>query len=277
MLWDIGWDPRPKNSIVKILPPPGLYYDPTHSGHGFVIEPFNDSGVYFTVFYTYNDDGTAEWFTSIPTINNNVLDGEMFKVTYDYTIDPTDSNPTTLDTSTSRNLKKDFTPSALTSANCPDASTGVASWEVGSQSGKWCIQPLLGDGPSPDFGGTWWTGTDDSGWGLSMSFTQDDRIVVTMYYFDADGNPRWVQGVESNYQAGQDLVINMNEVVGYARDATPVSPVLTSAGTITINLSNNQGLDTDGTLITDVTYQGVEGGTWTRSNVPVKIFTKPHD
>jgi hypothetical protein len=277
MLWDIGWDPRPKNSIVDVLPPPGLYYDPTHSGHGFVIEPFNDNGVYFTVFYTYQDDGTAEWFTSIPTINNNVLDGEMFKVTYDYAIDPADSNPTTLDTSTSRNLNMDFTQSALTSANCPEASTGVASWEVGSQSGKWCIQPLLGDGPSPDFGGTWWTGTDDSGWGLSMSFTQDSRIVVTMYYFDADGNPRWAQGVEGDYQAGQDLVVNMNEVVGYARDATPVSPVLTAAGTITINLSNNQGLDTDGTLITDVTYQGVEGGTWTRSDVPVKIFTKPRD
>jgi hypothetical protein len=98
-----------------------------------------------------------------------------------------------------------------------------------------------------------------------------------MYYFDADGNPRWAQGVEGNYQIGENLVVNMNEVVGYARDATPTSPVLTPAGTITINLSNNQGLDTDGTLISDVTYQGTEGGTWTRSNVPVKIFTKPHN
>jgi hypothetical protein len=98
-----------------------------------------------------------------------------------------------------------------------------------------------------------------------------------MYYFDADGNPRWAQGVEGDYQAGQDLVVNMNEVVGYARDATPVSPVLTAAGTLTINLSNNQGLDSDGIIVTDVSYQGVEGGTWTRSNVPVKIFTKPHD
>jgi hypothetical protein len=276
MLWDMGWDPRPKNSMIDV-PPPGLYYDPTHSGHGFVIEPFNDSGVYFTVFYTYKDDGTAEWFTSIPTIENNVLNGEMFKVTYDYSIDPTATNPTTIDTSTARSLNMDFNESALIDANCPDASTGVASWEVGSQSGTWCIQPLLGDGPSPDFGGTWWTGTDDSGWGLSMSFTQDSRIVVTMYYFDADGNPRWAQGVESNYQAGVDFIVNMNEVVGYGRDTTPITPGLTAAGTLTINLSNNQGLDTDGTIFTDVTYQGAEGGTWTRTNVPVKIFTEPHN
>ena len=69
----------------------------------------------------------------------------------------------------------------------------------------------------------------------------------------------------------------MNEVVGYGRDTTPITPGLTAAGTLTINLSNNQGLDTDGTITTDVTYQGTEGGTWTRTNVPVKIFTEPHN
>jgi fibronectin type 3 domain-containing protein len=258
-------------------PPPGLYYDPTHSGHGFVIEPFGDTGIYFTVFYTYRDDGTAEWFTSIPTLENNVLNGEMFKVTYDYSIDPSASNPTSLDTSESRNLNMEFTQSALSNASCPEASTGVATWDVGTQSGSWCIQPLLGDGPNPDFGGTWWTGTDDSGWGVSLSFTQDARIVATMYYFDANGNPRWVQGVQGDYQLGEDLIINMNEVLGYGRDTTPISPVLTAAGTLTINLSSNQGLDTDGTITTDVTYQGTEGGTWTRNNVPFKIFTQPHN
>jgi hypothetical protein len=76
----------------------------------------------------------------------------MFKVTYDYSIDPTQTNPTTVDTSTARSLNMDFNESALADASCPEASTGVASWVVGSQSGTWCIQPLLGDGSSPDFG-----------------------------------------------------------------------------------------------------------------------------
>ncbi|VAW39694.1 hypothetical protein MNBD_GAMMA01-309 [hydrothermal vent metagenome] len=277
-------------------PQPGLYYDPGRSGHGFVIEPIANNDLYYTVFYTYKDDGTPEWYTSLSTLENNVLNINMDEDTlirfiYDHSVSPIGAgNPNTVDTSIGTNiLKIDFNSSTVAgSAACNDGvnraeNVALATWQLGSQTGDWCIAPLIAasDYPTPDFGGTWWTGSDDTGWGLSLSFVDNteatgDTVVVTIYYFDADGNARWVQGVQGGFQIGQEATLDMREFSGFARDATPVAVTNVSAGTLSLTLNNNNGDENDGILNMNVTYQGTEGGTWSRTNMPVKIFTTPH-
>ncbi len=188
-------------------PQAGLYYDRGRNGHGFVVEPIANTDLYFTVFYTYKADGTPEWYTSLSTLENNVLNmnldsGTLLRVTHDFSVDPTGAgNPNTIDTSIRINiLKIDFnSESVATTDACNDGvanrktdSLALATWQLGNQQGDWCIEPLIAQDkyPSPDFGGTWWTGIDDDGWGLSLSFS-GDLIVVTIYYFDANGQPRW--------------------------------------------------------------------------------------
>ncbi|MCF6287786.1 MAG: S8 family serine peptidase [Proteobacteria bacterium] len=274
-------------------PEAGLYYDRTKNGHGFVIEPIANSDLYFTVFYTYKDDGTPEWYTSLSTLEDNVLniglstdpnDGALNRFIYDFDVDPTgEGNPNTLDNSVgTSSLKIDFNSSVIAdSSACSDGAsrgTGIAlaTWQLGSQADEWCIEPLanvIGAAPATDFGGTWWTGIDDDGWGLSLSFTDNGVIIATIYYFDANGSPRWVQGTQSGFQANQEITLDMLEFSGYARDATPIELTNVSAGSLAITI-NNSGID--GNIDLDIIYQGAAGGEWVRSNVPVIIFTAPH-
>ena len=261
-------------------PQAGLYFDPTHNGHGFVLEPIANTDLYFTVFYTYQDDGTPEWYTSLATLENNTLSASLDRVTYDFTVDPVGANlPLIVDTSINRNITLDFNSSSTAAAACSDASVGLTSWQIGAQLGDWCIQHIdtaIGIAPaSNDFGGTWWTGIDDDGWGLSMTFA-GDLVLVTIYYFDADGNPRWVQGNQPGFQTGQEITIAMREVEGYSRDdSPPASFVLNDAGSLSLTINGNTG-DNQGVIDLDITYQGAQGGSWIRSNVPLSLFTESH-
>lgn len=271
----------------------GLYFDKSRDGHGFAIEKFSDD-LYFTVFYTYQADGTPEWYTALSKLVDNVLIvdlddpskfGELSRFNYNYNIDPTGAgNPNSIDPDIAnepRTLKIDFNTAQVSqSTACNDGvnrgeDVALASWQIGSQQGEWCIEPLsnnIGQPPTPDFGGTWWTGNDDDGWGLSLSFT-GDTIVITSYYFDADGNPRWALGSQAGFQTGQEISVNMLEFKGFARDETPTNVTNVSAGTISLTI--NEG-GTDGQLNVDLNYKGTEGGTWTRENFPLFLFTASH-
>ena len=46
----------------------------------------------------------------------------------------------------------------------------------------------------------WWNPAE-SGWGANIG-QQDDTAVVTLYVYDADGEPTWLSGVASTYALG---------------------------------------------------------------------------
>lgn len=39
----------------------GIYYDPNFNGHGFSIEELGQKGLYYSVFYTYDEFGSPRW------------------------------------------------------------------------------------------------------------------------------------------------------------------------------------------------------------------------
>jgi hypothetical protein len=282
-------------NTAPLKPEAGLYYDRGRNGHGFVIEPIENTDLYFTVFYTYKNDGTPEWYTSLSSLENNVLNmdlssdpnnGALNRFIYDFNVDPTgNGNPNTIDSSVGQSsLKVDFNSESIASSSaCTDgqsrgANIALATWQLGNQQGEWCIEPLsniIGNAPTSDFGGTWWTGMDDDGWGLSLSFTEGNNttIVVTIYYFDATGHPRWVQGTQSNFVLNQEMMIDMLEFTGYGREATPTGLNNTSTGSLGITINSN---GVDGNINLDINYQGNETGNWNRLNTPITIFTAPH-
>ncbi len=300
MLWDIGWDPRPKNTIANTIAP-GMYFDKAKNGHGFVIEPIttNNGIVYFTVFYTYKEDGTSEWYTSLSTLENKVLnvdlntsesDGGLVRFIHDFTVDPVGAtSPNIIDTSIgTSSLKIDFNSTATTNSSaCNDGTSrgdnqAVANWTIGTQSGEWCIEPIanvIGNEPADDFGAQWWAGIDDDGWGISLTFAGESpsTAVVTLYYFDASGSPRWVQGAQSGFEVGNEITFDMQEFNGYARNATAIAPTTVSAGSLSITINAKAGNLSDGSLTLDVNYQGSEGGNWSRSNLPITLITNPHN
>ncbi len=307
MLWDIGWDPHPKNTTVNV-PPAGMYYDRAKSGHGFVIEPIGNDGLYFTVFYTYKDDGTPEWYTSLSKLENNILDIDtstnpnpnatsiLKRFIHDFSVDPTGAgNPNINDTSIgASSLKIDFNNTATTASSaCNDgtdrgSNQAVANWSIGTQSGEWCIEPIanvIGNEPSDDFGAQWWAGIDDDGWGISLTFAESTDLngnintttVVTLYYFDANGSPRWAQAAKSGFTLGNEITFDMKEYTGFARDAIPTTPTKVSSGSLSLTINDKSGNLSDGSLTLNVNYQGTEGGNWARDNLPITLITNPHN
>ncbi len=263
---------------------PGLWFDTSHQGHGFAIEPVGFDDLYYTVFYTYDDQGFPEWFVSLTALNGGILNrasqaDSLQRFLYDYTIDPsTGTLPIMLDEQQGANqLSIDFNGMNTNHNDTVCADKALAQWQLGAQQDSWCLQPLIAQDnvPQVDFGGTWWSGSNDSGWGLSLAFRQE-TIIVVVYFYDAQGNPRWVIGQNSAFSIGQSIDIDLNEIRGYGRTETPIETKSIPAGQLSLILNSNTNTLGDGNLTIDVTYQGTQGGQWSRSNIAIENFTQPH-
>lgn len=267
----------------------GLWFDRSKNGHGFAIEPIGRDNLYYTLFYSYKNNGTPEWYSSLSVLENGILNinsesNTLLRSNYDYSIDPAVDSPIVIDTSVGTNiLSIDFNKTnASESAVCNDGTSrgdilALASWQLGDQQDTWCIEPIisLNNSPTPNFGGTWWAGLDDAGWGLSLAFLNDSLISI-IYFYDNNGKPRWVIGQQNGFEIGQEITLDLFQTKGYARDAMVLPINNFPAGTLNITLnSNSQSIENDGSLTIDVTYFGVEGGTWSRSNLPITLFTQP--
>ncbi len=275
------------------LPLPGFWYDRSRNGHGFVIEPIGYNNLYFTVFYTYDDAGKPEWYTSLSTLENGVLNlnfeaDTLQRFIYDYAIDPALNQANILDSAiTDGRLSIDFNSDTIASSNaCQDGITGrptdliaLAKWKINSQQGQWCIEPIIGETNKgfPDVAGNWYGGPTDSGWGISFALAKK-VLVATIYYYDDTGQPRWAIGQQEGFETGQEITIQMREVNGFGRLATPIETTSVPAGTITATINNLLGnIMIDGASTINVEYKGTEGGQWIRNNVPITILTQPHD
>lgn len=263
---------------------PGLWFDTEHRGHGFAIEPIGSDDLYYTVFYTYDDQGFPEWFVSLTSLEGGMLNrafqpDTLQRFLYDYQIDPgTGTLPIFLDELQGPNqLSIDFNGMNIDQSDSECVGTAQAYWQLDTQQDSWCIQPLVNQDnvPQADFGGTWWSGSNDSGWGLSLAF-REDTIIVVVYFYDAQGNPRWVIGQNSAFSIGQPIDIDLNEIRGYGRTATPIETKSIPAGQLSLILNSNSNTLGDGNLTIDVTYQGAQGGQWTRSNIAIGNFTQLH-
>jgi hypothetical protein len=273
------------------IPNKGHWYDPARDGHGFIVEAFGAQNLYYTMFYTYDDQGNPEWLNSLTTLENGVLNqgfaaNTLNKFLYQYGVDPLVEDPFIPDPAvTDGRLSINFNtdevrdhPACLDGTNRNLDFVALATWRINNVTEEWCIEPLIADEarPSPDFGTGWWGGQTENGWGYSLAQVAD-RMIVHVFYYDADGNARWATGSESGFAPGTDITIPMFDVQGYGRTA-PLQPFsLISSGTVVLNLSNTfRDLDTDGTTTIDVTYQGVEGGRWLREDIPIMTLLQEH-
>ncbi|TDR23411.1 PA domain-containing protein [Marinicella litoralis] len=273
------------------IPTKGLWYDPAHDGHGFIVEAVGANDLYYTLFYTYDDAGNPEWLNSVTSLANGVLNqsfdaNTLSKFIYDYDVDPNVADPFFADNSiTEGRLSIDFNssevqnhPACQDGVSRPLQTVALATWRINNVTESWCIVPIIADEakPDPDFGTGWWGGQAENGWGYSLAQT-GDVMIAYVFYYDADGNARWATGSAGGFAPNKDITIPMFDVNAYGRTATPVPFTLTSSGTVTLNLANTfRDLDTDGSTTIDVTYQGSEGGRWFRENIKIMNLLQEH-
>jgi hypothetical protein len=274
----------------SVIPNKGLWFDPGRDGHGFIIEPYGANNLYFTMFYTFDDNGDPEWFNSLTTLSNGVfnpefLTGTINRSAYNLDVDPAEVNPLIVDPDLDGRLMINFNNADIRNhPSCNDGTfrnldnVALATWKLDDIERTWCIEPLIGDAgrPEPDFGTGWWAGINDNGWGYSLAQT-GDLMIAYLFYYDSEGEPRWSIGTKNGFKPNQDITIPMLDVFGYGRTQSLVERELVPSGTITLRLSNTlRDLDTDGVTDIDVTYQGAEGGRWFRENQKIMNLLQEH-
>ena len=114
-----------------------------------------------------------------------------------------------------------------------------------------------------------------------MEFIQREEsidLIVILYYYDAQGNPRWLIGTQSGFVVGEEITVAMDMVKGYSRQAEVQDLQLFAAGTMsfTLNQASNNLLSA-GTMSVDVDYPGAEGGQWQRTDIPAAMFSTPRN
>lgn len=274
----------------------GNWFDRAHGGHGFdfqlfAVDPTNGHDVYFLTFYTYKSDGTSEWyqavgsmvdgvFTPTPQSNGNTL----YRIIY--TTSPTAITGLALDNSVSGSVSVDFnqasqSPTCLSKDRSNALQLAVMSWHIGSDSGQWCVEPIVAptSHPNPDLNGHWFA-PSDSGWGMevldvSTGAGSAPTIVIYMYYPGPNGQPTWAtaSGLLANGSATMPL-LQVSD--GYCRTCTPPSKLTANnVGTITLAFSQAKagGAVPAGSATVSANYPG--GGGFYRTLIPTQMLSTP--
>jgi YVTN family beta-propeller protein len=234
---------NPADSLSTTLKPMGgLWYNPARSGHGIDLQYGGDQQ--FVTWYTYNDDGTPTWYQAV---------GPR-------------ANPWTAD------LKRyTWNGSAVVGAlrmNFSDAAHASFEWRLGSRSGSEPFVAELGNyTPSnPNRNGTWYHAAEP-GWGLSI-YTGGDARVAVMYFYDGNGQPRWVLGQSSNAAVERMAMLSFR---GFCPDCSALSPTGSNGGHIDFAFDGARA----GSVVTDVFTATQPAARWQRGPVAIQPLSLP--
>jgi len=295
-LADVGW-----SNAAKTAPPTAKFYagnwfDPARSGHGFDIEPAGNLGGFERILvtsYTYDAQGLPEYYISL----GEVVDGVFLADTNTLASGASTSlgrflsvNGAALpDPAFNGRLRMDFN-AAENSFACTENGRSVNSSEVASlslvannEAVTWCIQPVidpsLRTAPALDFTGHWYD-ESNPGWGLGIQSAVVDNkslILITIYYPDAAGNPRWAYAFSSDFRSGDEIDVFQRNA--FCRTCAVVAPTDMLAGKLKITLGGVEGTAGQNNQVSfNVTFQGAAGGTFTRTNAKlVRLVERPRE
>ena len=270
---------------VTVTPSPtrGMYWDRSRSGHGFDLQRIGNN--WFWLMYTYRQtDNSPLWYLATGTVDEGVFTGTASQFDYD----PGRSPPQRAITNTGGPVRIDFAAGNDPGGTaCDDGvnrssapSTAVFEFELDGQQGQWCVEPFrFADGtPAPDFTGSWYN-AEDPGWGLTL-VTQgsggQETVMVVLYYYDADQQPRWALGSASHVDLKGEIEVEMLQFSGFCLNCEPVDPEATPVGTVRLRLTTPVTAPAAGNAVdVDVTFAGAPGGAWLRSNSNIQLLSDP--
>ena len=233
-----GSNPANPDSSV-FLPTPGHWFNPARSGHGMDLQRANGTMTMVATWYTYNEDGTPHWYQANGTLNGTSWTGDLYEV--HWVIGQGSPEVTVVGTMT-----MDFS----------DPGHAQMSWTIGNESGSEPFQVIEAGGFTPGNYTGHWFDTGESGWGVTLASLVDTRITLVFFY-DDDGNPRWVIGTDSNADGAS---ADMLTVTGFCPWCTTVPTQSAPAGTLKIDFDGIRS----GVVDMAVDYPGNPGSLFER-------------
>lgn len=260
------------------LDPPmlGMWYDPSHDGHGFDLQRQGET--WFLLLYTYDGQGEPIWFIAAAADGEarigQTLNFELLSVTYDASMSP---GTTTAPAGT---IQLHFAAGSDPLCNGSGAAeNAILEWNIGDDSGRWCVQPLrVASGqPAMDFSGHWYAGAEDNGWGLTFYFQGNEdgapsAQFVLLYYYDSQGIARWAIG--SPEEPGAAASVTLQTISGYCMACEPIEPVSQISGSLSHGFAV-AGDQIAGTIELLIDYPGPAGGQWQRDGGDLFLLSDP--
>lgn len=284
----VGWHDEP----AAAAPQPGNWYDSAHSGHGIDLEFVRntpDGAVYVGTFYTFDANGKSEYYQGPMLYRNGHMgspDDSTRPADFGRPIyDPVSRSATYPDGAIGA-VSLDF-QGAEGHPACAGRSApafALMEWTIGSDSGTWCISPLVAPEHLPergqDLNALWSAGPDDSGWGLTVLHTDEpDGMFFNpiLFYYDTDNQPRWAMPDKIRLEPGKP--IDIGDATGYCRTCTPVEVVFQRIGTMTVGLHEPEpSYAPSGKNWISVDIGGIIGGPYfQRERTPISMYMDAPD
>jgi hypothetical protein len=234
---------------------PGIsaaWYDPAHTGEGFVIEILTGNRAVM-YWFTYDDEGRQAWYIAVGEVRGNRLVFPEIIQTSGGIFGP-DFDPET--------VQRTIVGSASFLYESCDSGTMV--YNLPGRKGRFSLQRLsrvMGARCDGFLGppireeavesGSWYN-FDQSGHGFTIELLTDGRVLVYWFAYDFEGNQAWFFGTGTI--AGDELVIAETfQTAGpvFGPDFNPDDLDLIPWGELRFSLSCNEG---------SVTYDGTPAG-----------------
>lgn len=269
-------------------PTPGNWYDRRRAGHGIDLQRYRRDpagDIYFIVFYTYDQNGTPEWFQGLGRLNGDVL------------LPIADANGRTLtrvrgtgqgtpDSALSGDFSIDFRRNAecKTDDRADAHALAAMQWSIGGQSAIWCIEPAIAttQHATPNYSGHWFAPADP-GWGMEVTAVADGdgppTVVAILYYLDSSAKPRWAIASSPDFANGQPLTVYEADNGYCRRCAAPTTRTHAPIGRMTLTLTTATREDPpSGANRADIEITPPGGGApFRKTNVPITLLSEPLD
>jgi len=192
----------------------GLWYNPSRSGEGFVLETLPDNRallIWFTFPAKDLEVGPQFWVIGEGRVSGNTMTFEA-AVSASGLVDNADPSRFSLVPFGSIRLAFDRCGHAVGEFTGPTAyGSGTLDLVQLSQSGgQTCAQPAVSSIPQTRFAGTWTTTVRT---GFNFSVQGDGRVIATWYNYDQLGNPIWLVG-EGRFEGDRLVVPRMTQPIG---------------------------------------------------------------
>jgi len=205
-----GW--LAQGRMLRAGPWQGLWWDPSHPGHGLLLQ--REGGNWLALFYTYDANGAAVWYRARLLAEGTELASDAAGLVAQRGPSPGAEAPAMVGMG---RIALRLGSDAI-DATCAESATSdgfparaVLALDVEGRKAQWCLQPFRFAPPGlPRVAprGLYGAEPGDSRWGLfvdTQGMGAAARSLAILFYFDRAGLPRWVLGSGSSARGQSEI------------------------------------------------------------------------
>ncbi len=252
----------------------GLWWDRTRPGHGLALHPAGDD--WLAMLYTYDERGAPLWYLAVGTLADGRFVPDSNGLAR-YRL-AGDAKQPARDVERSGSIEIRFAGAAASEACRAAPRTGavalaVLAVELGGRTIESCVEPISYGPrglPSIDPTGVWHAGPADRSFGIALvpqGYEGATREAALVYYYDADGEPRWALGAGDSADGAASIELASFRAACLGCDPAPLSS--RRAGTLSHRMRGFCGA-VAGSATLALEYPGRAGGQLARRNVALE-------